>query len=289
LPPLPPGFNATSMSPVPQPLVIDLVDEWRSLMLSRRYPNWNDPLPGREAVTGEYSFVKCLSQALEDDYVLLSGLRLDKELVADTLLIGPTGIWVYAINYWHGIISWSEHDRQWTHWERHDNGLRLQASGLPAHNDWQQASAAVERQLRTRFSWLWKSLPTSVLVRGAVVFAHPRAELRIDSACPTPFLRLTGADLSYKSRATFPDETHPIFGFDLEPRLHIAEALLERDWKTNGLPLHHAIDVEVTSSELRQAADARVHSWQEETRAWRGCLVAELKRLALSAESAWAS
>jgi len=286
LPPLPPGFNAAGLLPAPQPPAINLDGEWRNLMLSRRYPNWNEPLPGREAVAGEYSFARSLSQALDDDYVLLSGLRLDKELVVDALLIGPTGIWVYAINYWHGIISWTEHDRQWAHWERHDGGLRLQSSGLPAQNDVQQACTAVERYLQTRFSWLWRSLQTSQLVRGAVVFTHPRAELRVDSACPTPFLRLSGCDLSFKSRVTFPDEAYPMSGFDPGPRLQVAEALLERDWRINGLPLHHGIDIEATAGELRQATDARIQSWQEETRVWRGRLVEELKRLALSAETA---
>ena len=283
LPALPAGFDRTSLEPLPQPLSVRLVADWLDLMLARCYPNWNDPLPGQEVIQAEHAFARWLSEQLDDAYLMLPGIYLDRDLIADIIVVGPSGVWVYAINYWEHIIAWTEREPRWQHWERRDKALRLRDANLPTHNHWQRASAAVERHLKTRFPWLWKNLPVSTLVHGAVVFAHPQAELRVGSPSPGPFIRFKDGRVTDKCRNTTPQECYPIESFDEKTRVSVADALLERDWKVNGLPLHHSVNLEADPQELRKVAEARFQSWQAEVQAWQNRLILELKRLAVSA------
>lgn len=282
LPALPTGFDRISVEPLPQPFGVSLVRDWLDLMLARCYPNWNDPLPGQEVIQAEHGFARWLTEELDDTYLMLASIYLDRDLVADIIAIGPSGVWVYAINFWEHTIAWAERERRWQHWERQDKVLRLKDPDLPACNHWQRASAAVEQLIKTRFPWLWKNLPVSSVVRGAVVFAHPQAELRLGSASPGPFVRFKNGRVIDKCRNTIPQEGYPIESFDEKTRIGVAEALLERDWKVNGLPLHHSVHLETDPQELRKTAEARFQTWQSEVQAWQNRLIFELKRLAVN-------
>lgn len=54
---------------------------------------------------GEEAFVSYLAGHLSDGYLAARGLLVVRNLDADVILVGPTGVWVYEVKHWSGSLA----------------------------------------------------------------------------------------------------------------------------------------------------------------------------------------
>jgi hypothetical protein len=118
----------------------------------------------------EVEFLKSLS-FLDDQYIAVWGLLTSARVTSDTdvLLLGPTGIWVFEVKYWSGVIS--KENGEW--FTKHWRGGRKKQDKSP-DQQWMDQKEEIVKTIRMR-------LPTKPwladLIKGGVVFTHERAQL----------------------------------------------------------------------------------------------------------------
>jgi hypothetical protein len=286
LPPRPvmPAFPKMALvnkyAPPPNPPAIDLVERWKNLMLENRFPDWNDPLPSEEKKRSNYQFARYLTRELNDDFILMSDVWLDKEFPIDHIVLGPTGIWIYLIIDWDGIVAWGEKGREWEHWERTQNGFQQKDTGLSPGEQWKKAAGLVKSHLQIRMPWLLRDVPALGLIHGGLVFTNEDAEYRVDPICPTPFLRMVDGKVNYKLPGTIPDGRFSVDRFDESKMISVASTLQEKDWKVMGMPLHHTVDLDHEAEQLRKDAEAAIYEWQTSLASWQTNLISWFHALA---------
>ena len=102
------GAWALQHTPNPLPDPSDLSGRWWGTV-SARGPSVRRPGPALEARgygdQGEEALVAYLSKSLPGDYVALRGPLVARNLDADLVVVGPTGVWVYEVKHWSGEIT----------------------------------------------------------------------------------------------------------------------------------------------------------------------------------------
>jgi hypothetical protein len=200
--------------PVPQPvegLVMDLEGRW-----------WESLLPQELAVEkagrkGEMDFLTLLAHSLPDLY---SAHTFSD---TDVLLLGPSGIWIFKVEYWSGTIVKQEGAWRQIQTVRDKLGRtrREEKTHEPSPDDqWLQQKQDIVKMLEEHLperAW------TLSLIKGGVVFPHPKANL--DKK------RIQGYTASYgppKAWAGRIRQAPPVDGFTLEMQLEILDTLTGR-------------------------------------------------------------
>jgi len=200
-----PGSTGSRTHPANHPS-LDLVEPWWKSLRPKRYVIQTSG--GR----AEVDFLKSLS-FLEDNHIAIWGLLTSAKITSDTdvLLLGPTGIWVFEVKYWNGIIS--RRDGIWYADYRSGGSKTYDKSPdeqWVAQKD--EISKTIRMRLRSR-PWL------EGLIKGGVVFAHPNAT----------FGQITGHKAAYGRPGAWHKrirETKPVRNFGIEDQLQLLDALI---------------------------------------------------------------
>jgi hypothetical protein len=91
------------------PVPLDLSGRWWHTVSGRSSSSVRRSGPVLEARyygdQGEEAFVSYLARALPKDYIAVRGLLVARNLDADLIVVGPTGVWVYEVKHWTGEIT----------------------------------------------------------------------------------------------------------------------------------------------------------------------------------------
>jgi hypothetical protein len=141
-----------------------LVEQWWKALRPRTYAVETS---GEEA---EINFLESLS-FLDNRHIAIWGLLTSAKRRSDTdvLLLGTTGIWIFEVKHWRGIISksngvWYSED-EW--------GRRKPREQIP-DEQWQAQKEEITKTIRMRLGskqWL------ADLIKGGVVFANKVAKI----------------------------------------------------------------------------------------------------------------
>lgn len=164
---------------------------------------------------GEVDFLGQLGRVLPDSWLAVRGLLTSAHTISDTdvLLFGPSGLWIFEVKYWSGRIVKKDGVWKQVHRKREEM-IHNQAPD----EQWLRQRDEILKTIQMRLPHLaW----TSGLLRGGVVFAHPRAELvRTNIEGNTASYGPAGAWLE-RVRQSPVDER-----FTLEVQLEILDALV---------------------------------------------------------------
>ena len=179
------GAWALQHTPNPLPDPSDLSGRWWGTV-SAYGPSVRRPGPALEARDygdqGEEALISLLSKALSGDYVALRGALVARNLDADLLVVGPTGVWIYEVKHWSGEITCrgGEWLRTKTYRERGGRLVREVQVLRPFDGQWAKEASAVREALRL-------GLPGHPGLHGAVggglVFTHPGLSFSADASC----------------------------------------------------------------------------------------------------------
>jgi hypothetical protein len=131
---------------------------------------------------GEREFLAMLQSRLPDTYCAVTNVLVARNLDADMVLVGPTGIWILESKYWSGKIKvrqgiWR---RTKTYYEPGGTLANKEEDLESFALQWAREMNAVVKIITTKLpslSWLAFS------IEGGLVFTHPDVELDIDDSC----------------------------------------------------------------------------------------------------------
>jgi hypothetical protein len=180
-------WQRDQVKPVPpqNPLKTDLIHPL--------VPTWIDGLYGElprkkphPGATGDYHFITRL-QSLADDSFILYRLNLTPDELADVILIGPRGIWVFKVIYLQGLIRWQE--GKWSQIQptrllsrKVDSNVNQIAQ--PFDRQWQVTADLVAEIIRSRVEGSAIISAGFNTIRGGLVFTHPKGRYDIPPRCP---------------------------------------------------------------------------------------------------------
>ncbi|CAN5894246.1 hypothetical protein BH18ACT11_BH18ACT11_14090 [soil metagenome] len=217
------GFRVLLRTPDSPPDPLDLSDRWWGT-ISGRTSSVRRSGPALSARhygdVGEEAFVSYLTSSLSEEYVAVRGLLVVRNLDADVIVVGPTGIWVYEVKHWSGEISCEQGKWRRVKTYRQPGGRLVRESEMlkPFDKQWAREAGAVRENLRRRLPGCPE---LTEAVGGGIVFTHEKVSFREDGSC--------GAWASKTSDCVETVSTSPaIPGFTMEKHLRAVDALLER-------------------------------------------------------------
>jgi hypothetical protein len=196
--------------------VVDLEGRW-----------WDSLVPEEKAVEkagnqGKNDFLVLLARSLPDTYLAVrSPLAPNQETPdPDALLLGPSGIWLFEVNPWNGMVL--KQDGIWKQIQiiRDKLGRKRNEEkvfGLGPDDRWLQQKQKIAQTLKKLFpEQAW----TLELIQGGVAFSHPKAILDKN--------RIQDNTAAYGSAKAWVERIRrapEMDGFTLEMQLKILDAL----------------------------------------------------------------
>lgn len=168
---------------------------------------------------GEEAFLSYLAGALPSEYVAVRGLLVARDLDADVIVLGPTGVWVYEVKHYSGEITCERGQWRRVKTYRQPGGrLARELEVLrPFDKQWVKEASTVKGALRRSFP-RYQALPRAV--GGGLVFTHRGLSFRVDDSCQA----WVGKPESCVEVISGSPE---IPGLTMEKRLQAIDALLE--------------------------------------------------------------
>lgn len=195
-----------SIKAQPHPF-LDLTEAWWESLKPKRY------VIRTTGGRAEVEFLKSLS-FLDHNHIAVWGLLTSAKITSDTdvLLLGPTGIWLFEVKYWNGVIS--KRNNIW-YTDHPTRGRKIHDKS--PDEQWQdqrnEISETIRRRLPSR-SGLVKH------IKGGVVFAHESAKFgQIDD-----HRAAYGRPESWRKRIR---QTGPVQDFSMRDRLQVLDALVQ--------------------------------------------------------------
>jgi hypothetical protein len=216
------GVWSLLRTPHPLPVPLDLSDRWwrtisgRTLSVQRSGPALSERRYGDE---GEEAFVSYLTAALPKEYVAVRGLLVARNLDADVIIVGPTGIWVYEVKHWSGKITCERGEWRRVKTYREPGGRLVQEFEVlrPFDKQWAKEAGAVKEAMRRR---LPRYPNLSKAVGGGLIFTHARLSFYTDGSCKAWFGTPRSCVETFSVSSKIPD-------FTMQKRLQAIDALLE--------------------------------------------------------------
>jgi hypothetical protein len=168
---------------------------------------------------GEEVLVSYLARALPKEYVAVRGLLVARNLDADVIVVGPTGIWVYEVKHWSGQITCERGEWRRVKTYREPGGRLVQELEVlrPFDKQWIKEANSVKEILRRRLP-RWPNFHEAV--GGGLVFTHGGLSFFADGSCKawvgTPMSCVEALSVSAKRS-----------DFTMQKRLLVIDALLE--------------------------------------------------------------
>ena len=168
---------------------------------------------------GEVAFISYLTGKLPEAYVAVRGLLVARNLDADVIVAGPTGIWVYEVKHWSGEITCERGEWRRVKTYRQPGGRLVQEHEVvrPFDKQWIKEANAAKETLRRRLPQ-YPNLHD--VVGGGIVFTHGAFSLRADSSCKARVYTPRSCVEALLGSSRIPDLT-------LQKRLRIIDALLK--------------------------------------------------------------
>ncbi len=167
---------------------------------------------------GEVAFTSYLASRLPEGYVAVRGLLVAHRLDADVIVVGPTGLRVYEVKNWSGVITCEYGQWQRVKTYRGPGGHPVQEHEVlrPFDKQWIKEANAVKETLRRRVpqcSDLYEA------IGGGIVFTHDGASFSADISCRTRLYTPRSCVEALSISSEKPD-------FTMEKRLRVVDALL---------------------------------------------------------------
>lgn len=219
---------------------------------------------------GEEAFISHLTDRLSNDYVAVRGLLVVRNLDADVIVVGPTGIWVYEVKNWSGEITCERGEWRRVKIYRQPGGRLVQELERlkPFDKQWTKEARAVKQTLRRR---LPGCLELSEAVGGGLVFTHEKFSFRADGSLEA----WAGKPSSCVEILSLSPE---LPGLTMEKRLRVIDALLEwsdRLHKRQGEAPWKASSAVELAERLHGEAVSRVSSYVSDTNKVGGIAISE--------------
>jgi hypothetical protein len=160
-----------------EPIPLDILRQWRQTIA------FIPPLSIEKlGDIGEREFLALLQSRLPDTYCAVTNVLVAKNLDADAIVVGPTGVWILESKYWSGKIK----VRQGI-WRR--TKTYYEPGGALANKEEELESFALQwtREMNAVVNIITARLPSlswlAFSIEGGLVFTHPNVELDIDDSC----------------------------------------------------------------------------------------------------------
>jgi len=216
------GLWSLLHTPDSVPVPSDLFNRWwstisgRATLVRRSGPALSARRYGDE---GEEAFVTYLAGRLSEEYVAVRGLLVARNLDADVIVVGPTGIWVYEVKHWSGKITCESGKwrRVKVYRERGDRLVQEHETIRPFDKQWVKEADVVKETLRRR---LPQHQNLREAVGGGLVFTHERLSFSADGSCKARVYTPKSCMEALRISSEIP-------GLTMEKRLRIVDTLLE--------------------------------------------------------------
>jgi len=168
-------------------------------------------------------FHSVLNGRLAGDFLALRDLLVTGGLDVDTVIVGPTGVWVFEVKYWNAVIH-CVGGQWWTERSHYAPGgvLQTQREALDERRapdrQWMREAEAVRETLRRR---LKQPVLDPASVGGGLVFTHPNGSWDIDGTARSGY---GPPDFWAAQVAGGPQDPR----FDLVERLRVLDVLCAR-------------------------------------------------------------
>jgi Nuclease-related domain len=148
-----------------------------------------------------------------------SGLTGGRNLDADVIVVGPTGIWVWEVKHWSGEITCQHGQwrREKTYRGPRGSLIREYQVHRPFDKQWVKEADSVKETLRRR---LPRSPNLHEAVDGGLVFTHAGLSLDADDSCEAWVYTPRSSVETLRCSSEIPD-------FTMHKRLHAIDALLQ--------------------------------------------------------------
>ena len=163
-------LNAAEPPPEEPQTSLDITGQWWQAVTSQEALEIADAEGASQA-----AFLKYLAENLPNDYFAIRSPLIQKSLNVDVLLFGPTGIWLFEIKHWQGRVTCQ--NGVWQHEQTPEAQKDTPAPGPDAK--WLDSRKLIEKTLNLRLA---RNANFGSLIRGGLVFTHPRVQVEIDAS-----------------------------------------------------------------------------------------------------------
>jgi hypothetical protein len=132
---------------------------------------------------GEKALLDALKSRLPNQFIALHQVMVLRNLDADVVVLGPSGIWLLESKYLSGKVicrngEWSQEKR---YYKRGGIPAKEILPWKPYDEQWlrekESVAQTIARRMPQEMHWLVNE------IRGGLVFTHPRVTLEIDPSC----------------------------------------------------------------------------------------------------------
>lgn len=182
-------------------------------------------------VQGEVKLILALEARMGERAFLIHRLQQTYGDDVDVLLVSASGIWVFEVKFWSGLIRWrqGQWSRQQSHHER--GGMRV-TKRPPVHQppdrQWQRMAADVRKTLQLHAPQLIQRYPAVAQIQGGLAFTCENAQYDIPESAPFAWGRAAAWVNTCAAAPKIP-------GFTEAQQLRAVEVLLQRHQEVSGL------------------------------------------------------
>jgi hypothetical protein len=141
---------------------------------------------------GEKALWDALGKQLSSQYVALPKMMILRNLDADVVVLGPSGIWLLESKYHSGKVICR--NGEWSQEKRYYGKGGIPKKEIlprdPYDEQWLREKEAVEMTIRQRLPQEMHWLAGEI--RGGLAFTHPRVSLEIDPSCRVEYGGISG-------------------------------------------------------------------------------------------------
>jgi len=180
--------GAEDESPLRQRLFPKLVPLWRREMAlsipSAQEAELMAEEMGRWSLIGEFDLIRELERVVTPETYILHGLQLNAEEDLDVVVIGPKGVWYFAVKHWNADINWQ--GGAWQIWQIDPETQSPQLITMREYPEaeWTRIRNEAINYLKSSAGTLLKKLPAMGNIQGGIVFSDLHARIEIDRSAP---------------------------------------------------------------------------------------------------------
>lgn len=182
-------------------------------------------------VQGEVKLILALEARMGDRVFIIHRLQQTYGDDVDVVLVSASGIWVFEVKFWSGLIRWrqGQWSRQQSHYAR--GGVRVTERPTvhqPPDQQWRRMVADVRKTLRLHAPQLIQRHPAVTQIQGGLAFTCDNAQYDIPDSASFAWGRSAAWVNTCAAAPQIP-------GFTEAERLRVVDVLLRRHREVSGL------------------------------------------------------